>query len=451
METLFERCARKFPLATAARVLFERALAPETLNELFEQTAQEQYTRVTLFSDLVNLMGSVVHRVHRSLHAAFQDSALQACVSQSTIYDKINNLEPQVSAEFVRKTTERIIEVTDHLQASLPPLVPGYETRILDGNAIAATDHRLEVLRDTRSGPLPGKSLAFYDYERDMIREIIPCEDGHAQERSLSDEILERVKPKMLTIADRNFCTAKLLVGIDEREGSFIIRQHRSLPFSEETPLAPVSSENARLKEGTVIVTFEGKNIRLRRICLSLPNPTRDGDLEIFVLTNVPPEDASAELVMECYRKRWKLETTFATLTTTIRCEVPSLGYPRAALFTFSTAAVAANLLAGIRLAIRAGHGIEKEECVSTYHLLEGLRSSAGSLEVIDNADHDWGKYAKMDINEFTKIFLEIVARFDLNRYRKAKTRPRAPRRIRGTPDDPPHVSTHRLLQTAKK
>jgi hypothetical protein len=145
------------------------------------------------------------------------------------------------------------------------------------------------------------------------------------------------------------------------------------------------------------------------------------------------------------------VETQFATLTTTLQCEVPSLGYPRAALFTFATAVVAANMLAGIRLAIRAGHGIEKEERVSTYHILEGLRSSAGSLEVIENTDHSWEQYAKMDIHEFAKIFLEIVGRLDLDRYRKAKTRPRSPRRVRGTPNDPPHVSTYQLLQMAKK
>jgi hypothetical protein len=58
-----------------------------------------------------------------------------------------------------------------------------------------------------------------------------------------------------------------------------------------------------------------------------------------------------------------------------------------------------------------------------------------------------WHSYATMSAEEFTLKLLDVVARIDLSRYQKAKTRPRSAPRVRGSPSDPPHVSTYRLLK----
>ena len=55
---------------------------------------------------------------------------------------------------------------------------------------------------------------------------MIPCVDGHAQERSLLDAVIEELKERDLLIADRNFCTTKFLFGIALRLGYFVIRRH---------------------------------------------------------------------------------------------------------------------------------------------------------------------------------------------------------------------------------
>ena len=47
-----------------------------------------------------------------------------------------------------------------------PVLLPKYRLKIVDGNGLGATDHRLEVLRDTGAGALPGKSLVVLDPEK---------------------------------------------------------------------------------------------------------------------------------------------------------------------------------------------------------------------------------------------------------------------------------------------
>ena len=448
-QAFLDRCIEQFPLAFSTRLLLERTLHPDVLNEFYEATAREQYTNIALFSDLVALMSGVVHRMHRSVHAAYFKSALAGKIKLSALYDKLKGIEPHVSSGFVADHAARIAQIIDDLGAALPPLVRGYTTRILDGNAIGASEHRLEVLRDLRSGPLPGKSLAVFDYERDIMRELIMCEDGHAQERSLSDEILARVKPNELWIADRNFCTAKLLVGITQRNAAFLIREHRGIPIHEETPLTVVSRKGkCILREGTVTLIYGGQTVKLRRIWLTLPRATRDGDKEIVVLTNLPSEAASAEDVMEHYRKRWTIESAFADLTVSLRCEVKSLGHPRAALFVFATAVVSANTLAGVRSGFRAAHGIDVEDRVSIYQLVDDLQGSYRITEALEDASE---ATRTMDSQKFIALFLSLVKQVDLRRYPKAKTRPRKAASARGSAADPPHVSTHRLLQQRKE
>ena len=313
---IFERSVAKAPLATATRLLFEQSLAPEVLDDIFDRTAEEQYTRRVLFSDMVALMGTVVRRMHPSVHASFKKSHLPSKISITSFYDKLNGIEPKVSAAFVAEHAKRMKSISDQLHASLLPLVEGYTSRIVDGNALAASEHRLEVLRDIRSGPLPGKSLVILDFERDLVTEMIPCEDGHAQERSLFDKLLGQVHEGELWIADRNFCTTGLLTGIVDRKAAFLIREHRGIPLTEKNTFEIISRQDKTvLKEQSVSITSTTGTITARRIWLTLPRPTRDGDREILILTTIPKKVAGAQRIMDIYRKRWTIETMFANLT----------------------------------------------------------------------------------------------------------------------------------------
>jgi hypothetical protein len=448
---IFRHLAEKAPLAVGTRMLLENLLHPDILNGVFERTAQEQYTRKILFSDIVGLMGTVVQRMHPSVHAAFRKSAIQHEISLASFYDKLNGIEPIVTASFVEDHARRAGKLIDSMQALLPPLAPGYASRIVDGNAIAATDHRLEVLRDTRSGPLPAKSLVVLDYERDLTTTLIPSEDAHAQERSLSDDLLFCVHEGELWIADRNFCTRKILSGIFERKSAFLIREHRSIPLYEESPPKQVGDDpKSPLKEHEVTLEFEGRTIRIRRIILKLPKATRDGDREIIVLTTLPKERFDAQTVMDLYRKRWTIESRFRDLTVSLRCEISGLGNPRAALFAFGTALVAANTLATIRAALRSKHGNDVEERVSIYQVVDDLQATYQGVELWDNKIA-WDSFATMPSEEFLIAFLSVIGQIDIRRYPKAKSRPRKPRSQRGSPDDPPHVSTYRLLEAQKR
>ena len=104
----------------------------------------------------------------------------------------------------------------------------------------------------------------------------------------------------------------------------------------------------------------DGRSIEIRRVVVRLDKPTRDGDADIAVLTNVPTRDAGAGKIAELHRGRWTLEGLFQTLTQTLTGEIPSLGYPKVALFAFGVALASYNIASVLRTALCVNFGQEK-------------------------------------------------------------------------------------------
>ena len=113
-----------------------------------------------------------------------------------------------------------------------------------------------------------------------------------------------------------------------------------------------------------------GETMRVRRITIALKEPTRDGDTALHILSNVPIPRASAAQLARLYGKRWSIETAFLEITTTLSCEINTLGYPKAALLTFCLALLAYNAVSLIKAALRSAHGRQKvKDEVSGYDL----------------------------------------------------------------------------------
>lgn len=99
-----------------------------------------------------------------------------------------------------------------------------------------------------------------------------------------------------------------------------------------------------------------GETMRLRRITIKLRVATRDEDMELHLLSNVPSGRATASGLARVYGKRWSIETAFFEITTTLTCEINTLGYPKAALFAFCLALLAYNAVSLIKAALRSEH-----------------------------------------------------------------------------------------------
>jgi len=218
ISTIFEQFVAASPVTVMVRAIMERIFSAEKLDALFEESAQKQYTRELLFSSVVGLMSLVVCGIHPSVSAAYKALEKMVGVSRTALYDKLNGLEPGISRALVNYTAQELSPVLAELGGTKAALLPGFEVRIIDGNHLGATEHRLEVLRQNGSGALPGQSLAVLDPDWMLVRDLIPCEDGHAQERSLFTQVLDTVNPGQVWIADRNLCTRLLLFGFMSEE-----------------------------------------------------------------------------------------------------------------------------------------------------------------------------------------------------------------------------------------
>src|SRR3972149_5245449 len=314
---VLERFATQSPASVMVRAAMENTLAPASLDEVFESTAKRQRCRELLFSSVVDLMGLVTVGTRKSVNDAYSAERERFTVSIAAVYQKLQKVETQVSRQMVRQTAASLAEVVGHLGRHRPRRLPGYKVRIIDGNHLPATEHRIAELRKTRQGPLPGHCLAVLDPDLMLMVDVFPCEDGHAQERSVLPQVLETVQPREVWIGDRNFCTTNFLFGIAQRKGFFVIRQHRS-PLTCE--LVGQRRKFGRCPTGMLyeqamrIFNPDGESMLVRRVTVELDKPTRDGETEIHILTNLPRQHADARIVADLYLCRWTVENAFQEL-----------------------------------------------------------------------------------------------------------------------------------------
>jgi hypothetical protein len=450
---VFEKFVARTPISVMARAMMERALAPAALDQIFKLQTEKQYTRELLFSSMVDLMSIVVSKVAPSVHAAYQAVADTLPVSLASVYNKLNGLEPNVSAAMVAHTALQLAPVVTAMGGNIPALLPGFQVRILDGNHLASTSRRLKVLKGSIAGPLPGHALVVLDPALMLATHMIPCEDGHAQERSLFGRVLELVRPRDLWIADRNFCTTKLLSDIDEAQGYFVIRHHATMRLTGAGPVQQAGrTETGDVTEQPVHChRDDGTILNLRRVVIKLNKKTRNGDLEVAVLTNLDRSSADGLRIAELYRKRWTLETMFQSLTAMLEGEIETLGYPRAALFGFGIALAAYNTLSTVQAALRGKYGVDKvQEEVSGFYIANEVRAMASGMAIaVDQSC--WVDFQHMPVIELAERMLGWAGGVKLA---KLKRHPRAvktpvPKRTRFAKDT--HVSTARLLAKSRK
>ena len=449
---IFQRFVQESPVAVMVRATLENAFAAPALDELFAQTAEQQYTRTLLFSTVVEVMTTVVLRQEKSLHAAFQQRREQLAVGISSLYEKLARMETGVSEALVRHSVVRIAPVLQELEPTPEEVLAGYEVRILDGHHLEGTEHRLKPLRRLRAGALPGQSLVALDPQRKLIRHVHCCEDGHTQERALVDEALAWVEPGQVWVADRNFATTRWIFGVVARGGHVVVREHAStLHWVAAGPVRVAGRcETGSLSEQELQIADEhGEVLTLRRITLRLDRPTRDGDRVIVVLTTLPTE-VRAAVVAELYRQRWRIEGAFQDLTVILQCEPNTLGYPPAALFAFCLAVVAYNVVRLTRAALGAAHGqamIERE--VSSYYLAQELAKVFTGMAIALPAE-EWEEYGRMVPAELARQLRQWAQHAPLWRYQKHRRGPKKPRPRQASGAKISHVATARLLANMK-
>lgn len=281
-----------------------------------------------------------------------------------------------------------------------------------------------------------------------MACDVFPCEDGHAQERSLLPLVLQTARAGELWPEDRNFCTLGWLFGLEQRGAFFLVREHKNLPWTAVSKLRHVGrTETGEVSEQTVrLEDGKGNLLFARRVVIELDTPTRDGETEVALLCNLWDNKVDASQLAELYRKRWTMETLFLVLTEALTCENPGMTYPRAALFGFCMALLAYNILALVKAALRVVHGGEViEEVLSLYYVVGSVSRDYNGM-MIAIPEEQWFAFRTLTPEELAGVLRQLAEHVDLARYTKHPRGAKKPAPKRTYDPKHPHVSTAKVL-----
>lgn len=455
--TIVQHC-QAVPLGVMVRGTMEWLLDEPMMNKLFAEHAPDQYTRELTISALVALFIQVSTGARRSVYAAYvADQATTDPTIEATyqaLYGKLGRLQPALSEAVVRYSAARCGLLLD----SAPPVrnepLPDYRLRVLDGNVLTGTDHRLKALRAWLNACLPGKSLVVYEPGLGLVTDLVLCEDAYTQERALLTQLLPRLQANDLVLADRNFCTTRFVFGVRAQQAFCIVRQHR-----RNLPCAPLSAlhkcgttDTGTVYEQRVQVTdpASGESMELRRIEVRLFQTTRDGERIIALLTNLPKKVAALQIA-DLYRERWTIEKHFQFLTQSLHCEVSGLGKPRAALFAFAMALVAGNALATVRCTLRSVHGVQAEAEISGYYLADEVAADYRTLMKYLPADQ-WGGWRALPAQPMARLLRAVAQHVNLKGLARSVRGPKNPPEKKPAYDKKhKHYSTARLLKGLKQ
>ena len=126
---------------------------------------QPYYTLELTIDALVSLLIQVSAGHRASVFAAYtaDQASMPPTISTSYSYQaldaKLGRMDPKLSAAIVRFCVAKLRPVLEKLPRTDEPILAGYRTRILDGNVLTGTDHRLTASRQWLNACLPGKSL----------------------------------------------------------------------------------------------------------------------------------------------------------------------------------------------------------------------------------------------------------------------------------------------------
>lgn len=145
---VLQRFVDRSPATFMVRGLLEHLLNPAALDQWFEDTGQNQHTPEILFSSLVGMMLQIVCKTQASVHAAYRHANIATSIV--SVYAKLHGIELSTSQALVRPIASDAHGLIGTLGAERPAMLPGYRVKFLDGNCLAATEHRLKAARDLR-------------------------------------------------------------------------------------------------------------------------------------------------------------------------------------------------------------------------------------------------------------------------------------------------------------
>ena len=196
----------------------------------------------------------------------------------------------------------------------------------------------------------------------------------------------------------------------------------------------------------------DGRVMMVRRVTIDLDKPTKRGETQIHLLTNLPAT-VSARKVSRAYRERWKIETAFQEVTITLRSELNTLGYPDAALFGFCIALLLYNVLSLIQTALRGSQTTRRtiRRNLSVYALAEEIAGVWRGMLIAIPAVVWKDVYHGLTSKELAQELSQLARQTDLDRFTTQPWTPKKPQPQRLSGNRGNHVSTQDILDKRSK
>lgn len=444
MSKILDRFVQKAPFAVMTRVLTQEFIGSE-LSRVFDDNRNAQYDYIASFPAVAATVADVALNFSDNFNQAYKEHKEELDVTRQSFYAKTRGVEPAVSEALVLHSGQKAIAMQEALDFAPWELLAGYRCLSIDGNVLAKSDKRLKVLHDVKAAPLPGKIVARFDLQRQVFDHCYVLIDGHAQESNTCGQIVEDLLPNDVVIADRHYCIISFLTNIAVAAGFFVIRQHGRL----KGVLQGKRKRVGRVATGVVYeqalkLSTADDAMVVRRVTVELDTPTRDGDSEIHILTNLPCA-VPATKVAELYRHRWEEETAFNVLQMTLTCEHSGIGHPHAAALLFCMSVLAFNLRQTIFAALYATHAEEDVDEISHFHVSKNVSDKTEGMLIAITAE-EWTALIPTTIQGIASLLREIAAEIDLQDYRKSRRGPKKKKPHRSRNVASSHVSTAKLL-----
>jgi Transposase DDE domain len=445
-KAMMDRFIQKSPLAVMTRCIAQ-SLMGDKLDEIFQQNRTLQYDDTIKFSTIAMSMAEIALGTVENRNQAYREYKDELQTSVVAYYGKLNRTEPKISEALVRYSADQATSLLKHLDFQEWEVLPGYRCFSIDGNHLQKTEKRLKETRGLCAAPLPGTVVARFDHQTGLFDQAYLLEDGHAQESTVLDRAIADIESKALLIADRHFCIVSFMLKVSGQCGAFLIRHHGRLKgqlLGKREFAGKIAS--GRVYEQAMEISTADQTLVVRRITLELVEPTRDGDMEIHILSNVPKDDANGCVLADLYRSRWEIENAFYILTMTLNCESKANCYPRCALFQFCMAMFAYNCRQVLLAALYAEHKQESVEAMSQYQIAKDI---VGPMEGMQTAitDEEWEVMIPKRAEGMAQLLREISRKVDIRSYRKSVRGPKQPTIKRKRCKAGTHVATHKLLK----
>ena len=183
---------------------------------------------------------------------------------------------------------------------------------IVDGSCLDRIAHRLEVLRDEPSVVLPGSLLGIYDLFRGFPRRLLFSEQAKRGEVPQLKQVLDDVPAGTLLVADRAYCSHKLMGELTSRDIAGLVRCSKAIGLQHLEPLGRRRHQGGTLEESLVRAGTPQKKEQQQTLRLVV---WTKGKKTVRLLTNVlDPAELSAVDALALYQRRWAIERMFYDL-----------------------------------------------------------------------------------------------------------------------------------------